>query len=648
MNFEIILFAENEEKRGKILKLIKTVNQGNKEAISKKKSELTKLVDDVQQRYQFLYALYDNLTSEIGRVVDKRDEESSESSDSEPFYTPHASSVRSSPMIRRFHVTKLKHDIGQESEEAYLKDKLTSTSEVVKEAIDGTPEHEKIIRSTEAKDELSLLKEDLVKSEEKIQSLTNVYDDYKKETTVQIKELEGQVFMLKLEVDTMEAEKIKVEKQLKQLQENNPQLQNHKVEIETHSVAQTEKSVAQGIDLQSEVNISGSQTIVSERSQRAAESLEVLMEDKGSNVQVKDSSEAHKRVFEEQIRMMINDTNQSRETTERLHEKLVELEKRSRERESELLSQLKTSETRSNLLSEENVSLTSQLSSLQQELESLQAEKCELCLQIDKAHQESENVSTLKNQNSRLTEEVEDQQKTLIERQVIIDKYNEEHKHHEVKNINISPYVQLVERKIEEAAEGLRKQLEDNLRILSRRVRVAEQLHVENKDFCQETKEKYEENKKELEHFLNMLEDFSLSANQMLIALDTVVSRFEECNANFMNRISQVSCALIFAKDWMKRKNETITHMKDDLDTVLKQRDDKESEILGLREKARKLENKVRKVEKLVKHKEEEMLSLGEEKREAIRQLCVWMDYHRSRCDHLRKVLHCNKTHRAH
>lgn len=243
--FEFILIAENDEKRGKILKLIKTINQGNKEAISKKKSELIKLIDDFQQQYQFLYALYDNLSSEVRKVVDNKDEDSSGSSDSEPFYSPYETSARTSPMVRGFHNnSRLKNNIYQESEEAYLKDKLTSTSEVVKEAINATQELGKSRRSPEAKDESSLLKEELVKSEKKIQSMTNIYDVYKMETAAQMKELEGQVFMLKLELDTMETEKTKLEEQLKKLQDNNLQLENQNFEIEKHSIAKTKKSVA--------------------------------------------------------------------------------------------------------------------------------------------------------------------------------------------------------------------------------------------------------------------------------------------------------------------------------------------------------------------------------------------------------------------
>ena len=35
----------------------------------------------------------------------------------------------------------------------------------------------------------------------------------------------------------------------------------------------------------------------------------------------------------------------------------------------------------------------------------------------------------------------------------------------------------------------------------------------------------------------------------------------------------------------------------------------------------------------------ETLVGLGEEKREAIRQLCVWIDHHRGRCEYLEEVL---------
>lgn len=53
----------------------------------------------------------------------------------------------------------------------------------------------------------------------------------------------------------------------------------------------------------------------------------------------------------------------------------------------------------------------------------------------------------------------------------------------------------------------------------------------------------------------------------------------------------------------------------------------------------KQLEKKVEVLEMMMKEKDDGILCLGEEKREAIRQLCLWIDYHRSRYDHLKEVL---------
>ena len=51
------------------------------------------------------------------------------------------------------------------------------------------------------------------------------------------------------------------------------------------------------------------------------------------------------------------------------------------------------------------------------------------------------------------------------------------------------------------------------------------------------------------------------------------------------------------------------------------------------------LNRTVGELEKKMKEKEDGMLDLGEEKREVIRQLCLWIDYHRSRYDYLKDIL---------
>ncbi|KAL9177533.1 hypothetical protein ABFS82_01G064800 [Erythranthe guttata] len=205
---------------------------------------------------------------------------------------------------------------------------------------------------------------------------------------------------------------------------------------------------------------------------------------------------------------------------------------------------------------------------------------------------------------------------------------------------------QIIERKAEEMAEEFKKQLEDKYRILSRRIRVAEQLQVENQEWYRKTRETYDQisndlkeraEKSEIE--LKNIKDMALTANDALIALDSVASRFEECAANLPNRISKAACELRFAKDWAAGKNRAAAVARGDFECLLRQLDDKEGEIVVFREKVWESENRVRELEKMIKEREDGVLVMEEEKREAIRQLCVWIDYHRSRSDYYKKIL---------
>ncbi|KAL2524968.1 myosin heavy chain-related [Abeliophyllum distichum] len=161
----------------------------------------------------------------------------------------------------------------------------------------------------------------------------------------------------------------------------------------------------------------------------------------------------------------------------------------------------------------------------------------------------------MEKKNVELTEKI-------VEQEDFISKIKDEQTQHSKSNF------QIVERKVEELAVDFRKQFEDNLRILGRRIRVAEQLIAENKEFYLKTKEAYEQENKQLkERFgkneLNVKE-VSLTINDMLNSLDTVGLKFEERTTNFLNRISKVSCDLQFAKDWVMRKNKALMQLKDD------------------------------------------------------------------------------------
>nr|KAJ0219106.1 hypothetical protein LSAT_V11C300105510 [Lactuca sativa] len=184
-----------------------------------------------------------------------------------------------------------------------------------------------------------------------------------------------------------------------------------------------------------------------------------------------------------------------------------------------------------------------------------------------------------------------------------------------------------------------RKCSEDNILILSRRIRVAEQLQNETREWCKKTKDKYEQDKMDSDTNVRTIKVLMTMVNETLKVTEALGLRFVECCETFMNRVSKVSCEINSAKDWVRRKNVAMVQLKEDLDAVVVELDGKEEEVLRSRQKVLKLDTKLRDLEKTVKENHETIIVLKEEKREAIRHLCVWTDYHRSRADFLTKSL---------
>lgn len=317
-----------------------------------------------------------------------------------------------------------------------------------------------------------------------------------------------------------------------------------------------------------------------------------------------------------------------------LQGKISQLQTSLSEGAKEASSQEKMYKATENELIKKAKNLEIKVEALQNELEELKTDK-------KRSGEEKQDLlqikSKMERKNTELTDKIGDQQKTLLELGDAMNKLKSENE--KAKFLDSKPNVQLMERKIDEMAEELRKQFEDKCRILSRRIRVAEQLHVENKEWYRRSKEVHEQEKKEMQETIVNIKDISVVASEMVIALDSMVLKMEECNANFLNRISKASCELKFAREWAGRKNKAVAHVKEDLEGLLSQLDEKEGEILVYREKVWRWENKMREMEKVMKKKEDGMVALQEEKREAIRQLCVWIDYHRSRCDYYMKML---------
>lgn len=287
--------------------------------------------------------------------------------------------------------------------------------------------------------------------------------------------------------------------------------------------------------------------------------------------------------------------------------------------------------------------LNNKIMELETNVKEKEKELCSIKLEMNHFR---EVVESCKAENLELKREKTRQQNEQRDLEEIITKLKMEQKQMGILLAQSKSSYQIAEKKIEEMAEEFCKNLEDNLRILSRRIRVAEQMHLENRELYEKTKQGFTKQAKDLKqrakknaNEIKQIKEISLAANELLSTQDAVALKFEEQTANFLNRISKVSCELKFAKDWVNRRNKTIGHAKDELECLVSQLDSKEAEILVSRKKVWKSENKIRELEKVILEREEGMLSLKEEKREAIRQLCVWIDYHRSRSDYYKKMI---------
>ncbi|GFP86700.1 hypothetical protein PHJA_000813800 [Phtheirospermum japonicum] len=401
-------------------------------------------------------------------------------------------------------------------------------------------------------------------------------------------------------------------------------LRNQKGDLEGRFLSETEKSSSRVKELIEQVNTLKNE-LASVNSQKNELRLEIEKKSKEMSkcmIQIENlknelsSNEQRLSTEKEGVKAQVNNLES------KIRSLLVvktELEKALSDKENER----KKFTDFQNLMSTKTKSLTEEVKSLKSELEIIENEKTRFQKEIE----------TLRNDKSRLQKELEKEKDESFLSKSQVEKFSKSS-------------FQVVDKKVEDMLEEFRKKLEDQYRILSRRIRVAEQLQVENKEWYRKTKEAYEQQNKDLklraernEIELKNVKDMTLAANDVLTSLDSVALSFEENSANFLNRISKASCELKFAKHWAMRKNKANLHVKDEMDCLLAQLDDKEAEILVFREKVWKSDNKVRELEKMVKEKEDAMLGLKEEKREAIRQLCVWIDYHRGRSDYYMKML---------
>ncbi|KAF7828166.1 COP1-interactive protein 1-like [Senna tora] len=589
----------------KILKLIKNKNedQSKREGSPNSKdarteSELVGLIEEFYTQYQSLYALYDRLTGENGKVVSRRIETgassiSSSSSESDYFSSDEVDSNRR-PLSENEHHTHINNN--------------NNNNASVSEATSNY--------KFEASDRVRELEELLNCEKKEVESLKQQKSD------------------LQLEIATKATES-------EQLGAKNSEMHERISEL----IAQTEGLSNKNRELEAQV-----QGMRDEKEDYAAR-----MKDLESELESRRNQENE---LERQLRDKRYEINELKDRNDEL--------KRAMAHTGEEMSALaKEQESKRNGGSMQVIALAVQVKDLRLEIERLKEEKRDLELKKEEREKEySESIA-----------KVFDQGKVIKQQAETIERMSGENEEVRIWSKKFRMNRQFTERRVEELAEETRRQLEDNIRILNQRLHVAEQLHNENKACFKLAKERYERKKRMLKEKIARYEEeeakgvgitkLEIKPIDIVNGLELAAGKIEEHNVAFINRVSKMVEEVETARDWIKERKGEVKQAKDKVECLTALLDDKEEQEFLLREKVwnleakvskeggeklnltksvSQLEKKVARLENSLKEKEEELVNLGEMKKEAIRQLCFLNDYHRSRCDYLKDYISKTRT----
>ncbi|XP_058732096.1 COP1-interactive protein 1-like [Vicia villosa] len=381
---------------------------------------------------------------------------------------------------------------------------------------------------------------------------------------------------------------------------------------------------------------------------------------------------------EEQLRDTTYELKHTMNENKALQDRNDELKAAMTQRGEEITNFLLENDSDENGASMEIMALRAQINDMRLELDSMYELKSKLELQNERNQNEyAESLAKMENLNAKLAAQIADQENTIKDHTSTIDRIKEEQKQTVITSNKFNLNLKTAEKKMEELAEKLRKKMEDNIRLLHQRIHVAEQLNNENKNSCKLTNMRYEKENKTLgekvaiyEDELRRLKEDSREAapsspvvdqikfefEAALNGLDVATAKLEEHRECIMSSVSKMLSEVQLAKGWIKKMNAEMKQLKDNVDSLTELLSEKEEQELLLRDKVwnleatvskeggerlnltnavHQLEKKVVKLEKNLKEKDEDLDSLGEKKREAIRQLCLVVEFHRDRCNYL-------------
>ncbi|KAK4262862.1 hypothetical protein QN277_028364 [Acacia crassicarpa] len=606
-----------ENNLSKILKIIKNEDKGNKTdrnpKRSKQEAELEGLIEDFFSQYQSLYALFDRLTAENGKVVSRRTASLSRSSSgSDYFSSEEVETQRNSTEAEQHHHFTILDPIRVEGNE--------NESEI--------DLHARAISSRGKEVETEQLRIESRESEAQELRAENA------EFQVLLKMKEDQASDLQRKIQDYD-------QQMNTLTMTAKTPSNQKDEMEAKSALSRDEVLGQMEGLRDQLNVM----------HQNLESLSDKNKELESQMEYLNQQLVEKGLLERRMR------EQNEGFAGRVKDLEMELESRSKEKdklEDELRQknyEIKQLGDENKSLEDSNEALSSKFNDLKLESDYYEEEKNELELQKERIQKEYSDSLAV----------IFDQEITIRKQAQTIERLSGEVEESKMWAKKFKLNKQLSEKRIEEIAEEVRGQLEDSIRILYRRIRVAEQLHNENKDGHKEIRERYEQENKMLKEKVVIYEGIEASGfgasklkpMEVVNVIELATSKLEYAQVSFMSRVSQMTEEVQNVRDWIQQRKEEMKQLKtevDELNDLLNHKEEKvgkleakvsegREENLNLMKSVTELENKVGMLAERLKEKDEELVNLGETKREAIKQLCFMNDYHRDRCEFLKGLI---------
>jgi len=695
-------FADIENNISEILKFIKNKSHNLEDDNLKHSTNWTEfmgLIDDLYKNHQSMYELYDRITEEFERTASRKRNKkkivSSSDSESEYFSSEEVDGNRRRSEKEHYYVSDFdtpKHEFdrsdGTDAEATKFEEQITLLMKEVeslsnqkkdlKQEVEKQTHEVKHLTSKNISLNDEILKLELLLKEEKgkVFDLQAQFNNNENEENPNIADLLAKISELELETKSLQTQKNEMEEKIK-CDQNEASTQRENLMDQLYTVQER-------LDFIENVNKEFEAKMESQREQISQDFIEINnLKDNLTNMRL-----VEKHMEEEKTRFLYrlkdlelnleSQMNHIKELEEKLKEKsyeikeLIEENKALQERNHELRTTMtQKGEEISNFVREhenhksgatmEVMTLKAKLNEMRLELDTMHKQKTKLEQQNERSQKEYvESLRKMENLNAELTIQIGDQEKT-------IEQLSEENKQAKIVFSKLKFVQVTAERKINELAEEFRRKMEDNIKLLHQRIHVAEQLNNENKYSCKITKQRYEdENKRMGKKIANHKEESTtcipngfefIALNRLDLAIENV--------KDYANRVTKMMCEVEFVKDWIRERNNEVKELKDNVDylkELLNKKEEQElllrenlwkleaevskegGDKLNLRKEVSQLEKKVEKLEKSMKKKDEELVNLGEKKREAIRQLCFVIEFHRDRCNYLRDMTTKNKT----